>query len=215
MAMVGGGVDERITRRAAQAGLVLEREVVCELTQYLELLFRWNRRMNLTALTDDDTGVDRLVIEPLAAAQLLPEGCTAIIDIGSGGGSPAIPMKLVLPTTSLRMVESKVRKGTFLKEVVRQLGLRDTEVLNCRYEELVAQSDFRETADVVTLRAVRVDERSVKNLQQFLRVGGALFLFRNIAEPLPVVDPPLQLYQTCPLVNSLQSNLVVFQKSSE
>ena len=86
MAMVGGGVDERITRRATQAGLVLEREIVCELAQYLELLFRWNRRMNLTALTDDDNGVDRLVIEPLAAAQLLPEGCTAIIDIGSDRG---------------------------------------------------------------------------------------------------------------------------------
>ena len=215
MAMVGGGVDERITRRATQAGLVLEREIVCELAQYLELLFRWNRRMNLTALTDDDNGVDRLVIEPLAAAQLLPEGCTAIIDIGSGGGSPAIPMKLVLPTTSLRMVESKVRKGTFLKEVVRQLGLRDTEVLNCRYEELVARPETHEVADVVTVRGVCVDSRMLQVLRTLVREGGAVFLFRGATEQVfpPEACLSLKYLGTYPLVDSLKSQVTVLKKT--
>ena len=211
------GLVDRMRALALGSGVVVEPEVIERLAEYVEMLFHWNRRINLTGLSRDDKGLERLVVEPLVAVSCLPkkQGGLSIVDIGSGGGSPAIPMKLAAPGVGLRMIESKVKKGAFLREVVRRLNLSETEVLSCRYEELVAQSDFRETADVVTLRAVRVDERSVKNLQQFLRVGGALFLFRNIAEPLPVVHPPLQLYQTCPLVNSLQSNLVVFQKASE
>ena len=211
------GVDERILRRAVQAGFVLEPEVVKELTQYVELLFRWNRRMNLTALTDDDTGIDRLVIEPLAAAQLLPEGRIAVVDIGSGGGSPAIPMKLIMPTTVLRMVESKVRKGAFLKEVVRQLGLRDTEVLTCRYEELVGREEIHEVTDVVTVRGVRVDSRMLQVLTGLVREGGTVLLFRGALDQAfsPENCLPLQYFGTYPLVDSLKSYLTVLTKAKK
>lgn len=211
------GLVERMAGLALGSGVVIEPEVIDRLAEYVGMLFHWNHRINLTGLSWDDKGLERLVVEPLVAVSYLPkkQGGLSIVDIGSGGGSPAIPMKLAASGVGLRMIESKVKKGAFLREVIRRLNLSDTEVLSCRYEELVAQSDFRETADVVTLRAVRIDERSIKHLQKFLRVGGALFLFRNRAEPLPAVSPSLRHYQTCPLVNSLQSSLVVYQKVGE
>lgn len=215
--MADSGVVGRIARRVMRAGIVIGPEVIHDLAAYVELLFRWNRRMNLTALAWDDRGLDRLIIEPLAAAQRLPAGAMSIIDIGSGSGSPAVPMKLAVPRVGLRMVESKTRKGAFLQEVVRQLGLSDTEILTCRYEDLPTRSGLREAADVVTVRAVRVDDRSLKCLQQLVRGGGSVFLFKGASEQFQpkAVRPPLRYYGTYSLLDSLQSRLVVLVKKSE
>ena len=91
---------------------------------YFELLRKWNRKVSLTALPVEDAGdeaIDRLLIEPVLATKYLPKSDATALDIGSGGGSPAIPMKLAAPGISLRMVESKTRKAAFLREVVRTL----------------------------------------------------------------------------------------------
>ena len=80
--MADSGVVGRIARRVMRAGIVIGPDVIHDLAAYVELLFRWNRRMNLTALAWDDRGLDRLIIEPLAAAQRLPARAMSIIDIG-------------------------------------------------------------------------------------------------------------------------------------
>ena len=80
--------------------------------------------------------MDRLVVEPLVAVQWMPRGAKSVVDIGSGGGSPAVPLKLAVPELGLRMVESRTRKAAFLREVVRHLALKDVVVETCRYEEL-------------------------------------------------------------------------------
>ena len=82
----GRQLADRIARRAALAQLPVEAPLLEALAAYVDLLMRWNRRINLTALTDDDHGIDRLVIEPLVAARRLPLPDAVVTDIGSGGG---------------------------------------------------------------------------------------------------------------------------------
>ena len=78
---------------------------------FYALLSRWNQKINLTSLADPDEAIDRLILEPLlAAARFVPAACSSMMDIGSGGGSPAIPMKLVSPRLALTMVEVKATK---------------------------------------------------------------------------------------------------------
>ena len=101
----------------------------------------------------------------------------ALLDIGSGGGSPAIPLKITAPGASLRMVESKTRKAAFLREVVRSLSLDSTLVEAVRFEELLARPALHDAFDVVTMRAVRIDRKVLAQVQSFVRPGGALFLF--------------------------------------
>ena len=165
---------ERLIGRAAHAGLTLASGSVLELAAYVALLLRWNARMNLTALDGGDLGLDRLVIEPLLAVGRIPEGASTLVDIGSGGGSPAIPIKIARPALFVRMVEARSRKAAFLREAVRRLELEGVVVETCRYEELCERPELQETHDVLTVRGVRVDESAARCLERLVRAGGRL-----------------------------------------
>jgi len=113
---------DRLIRRARRAKIAVAPETADVLEEYFRLLDRWNAKINLTALPlrpPTDETFDRLFVEPLAAARFLPNEPDVWLDLGSGGGSPAIPLKAVRPKLKLTMVESKVRKAAFLREAVR------------------------------------------------------------------------------------------------
>jgi len=206
---------DRLTRRGRRVGLAFQPALAEALAGYYDLLVRWNRKINLTSITHPDEAIDRLLLEPLVAAKYLPPSARSLVDVGSGGGSPAIPLKLAAPKLSLRMVEAKTRKSAFLREAVRQLGLTPAVVETSRYEALLARPELHEAADVVSLRAVRVDPRALMSLQAFLKDRGCFFLFRSVAgSDEPVVPPPLRWTATYPLVETLQSRLVIVEKGS-
>lgn len=205
----------RLKRRAQKAGLTLRPEVSARLETYFELLTRWNARINLTALnlSTGDEAVDRLLVEPLIAARSLRPSDTTLIDIGSGGGSPAIPLAVAGGLT-LTMVEVKVRKSAFLREVVRTLGI-DAQVLTSRFEALLADPAMHEFADVLSLRAVRVDGRTLTGIQAFVRPKGRFFLFRPEGPIAELEFPPtLVMAESVPLVENLRSQLVILEKRS-
>jgi 16S rRNA (guanine527-N7)-methyltransferase len=204
----------RLTRRAARLNLFLPPGVTERLSAYYELLSRWNRKINLTSIEDVDEAIDRLLLEPLVATRYFPSGVTRLMDVGSGGGSPAIPFKLALPTMQLTMVEAKARKSAFLREAIRQLALDRATVETTRYEELLAKPELHEAFDVVSVRAVRIEARVLTSLQAFVADKGSLLLFRGPdgpAAPTTVV-PPLEWTGTYPLIDSLQSRLTVLTK---
>ena len=203
---------KRLARRARRVNLSIPTELADALLAYLELLALWNSKINLTALDDPDAAIDRLILEPLLAARHVPTGAS-VIDIGSGGGSPAIPLKLAAPRIKLWMVESKTRKSAFLREAIRQLDLRESFVETARFEELLAMPTLHESMDVVTIRAVRVEAATLLSLQAFLRPGGELFLFRASGDgAVDYIPPPMKLEAEEPLVESLRSRLIRIQK---
>jgi 16S rRNA (guanine527-N7)-methyltransferase len=202
----------RLARRARRVNLSIPTELADAVLAYLELLALWNSKINLTALDDPDAAIDRLILEPLLAAKHVPEGAS-VIDIGSGGGSPAIPLKLAAPRIKLWMVESKTRKSAFLREAIRQLDLRESFVETRRYEELLSLPTLHESMDIVTIRAVRVESATLMGLQAFLRPGGSLFLFRGSGDGgIDYIPPPLKLEAEDGLVESLRSRLIRIQK---
>ena len=210
---------DRLKRRAKAAGLTLDAELVEKLEIYFQLLTKWNAKINLTAFKltpeGDETAIDRLLIEPLVAARYVAENARTLLDAGSGGGSPAIPLKLASENLHLRMVEVKTRKAVFLREAIRALGLRDAEVETSRFEELLPRAELHEALDLVSIRAVRIETRTLLTLQAFLRTGGKLLLFRGSsrAELENSPPPPLAWIATYPLVDSLHSKLVVLSKT--
>jgi 16S rRNA (guanine527-N7)-methyltransferase len=209
--------NERLMRRARRVDVQIAPALAGELEQYYRLLMLWNVKINLTALPlsppGDDT-FDRLLIEPLVAARHLGPGCVTAIDIGSGSGSPAIPLALAAPGLSMRMVESKTRKAVFLTEVVRHLRITRASVETARFEQLLSRPDLHEGADLVTVRAVRVEARTLMTLQAFLRPAGQLFWFRSAVGPSTPsnVPPPLRWTATHTLVDANSSRLVVLSK---
>lgn len=169
--------ESALHRRATRIGLTIPADRVEQLFGYFELLRRWNATINLTALELDpptDETLDRLLIEPLAVAARLEDSDDGIwFDLGSGGGSPAVPMKIVLSRLQLTMVESKTRKAAFLREAVRALHLDGTAVENVRFETLRDRSDLAGSAGLITVRAVRVDPALLALASWLLRAGGS------------------------------------------
>ena len=209
--------QDRLSRRARRAGVTLGAPLAARLEAYYRLLSAWNAKINLTGLKLSEfapEALDRLLIEPIVAARYVPASAARMLDVGSGGGSPAIPLVLAAPRLRLLMVESKTRKSVFLREVIRALELSGADVATARFEELLARPDLHEAHDLVTIRAVRLEARTLLVLQAFAKPGGAVFLFRGSgsADPSESVTPPLAWKATYPLIESLRSRLVVLEK---
>lgn len=174
---------DRVRERTERFGL--PEAVLNGCVRYLELLAAWNRRINLTALDLTSpvpvASLDKLIAEPFEAASWLPERCVWA-DIGSGGGSPAIPLKLLRSSAELHLVESRERKCAFLRAAIRELGLQDAVVHCARLEDLLA-SERLPLVDVITVRAVRLDPEMLSAMTKALRPGGRILVFGD--------EPPL------------------------
>src|SRR5271157_1709279 len=117
-------------------GISANDEQVVYIQQYIRILLHWNEKLNLTAIRDPLEILVRHFCESMFAAVALSVKDGRLADIGSGAGFPGIPMKIMSPDIELILVESNIKKGTFLAEVVRELGLESARVLISRYEEL-------------------------------------------------------------------------------
>ena len=109
---------------------------VLQIQRYIEILLAWNEKINLTAIRNPLEILYRHFCESMYAAVAIPVENGRLADVGSGGGFPGLPLKIIRPGLRVFLVESNLKKATFLAEVVRELGLKDTQVLVRRYEEL-------------------------------------------------------------------------------
>jgi 16S rRNA (guanine527-N7)-methyltransferase len=125
-----------IERAASEFRLTLNERQVVHIQQYTKLLWAWNEKVNLTAIRDPLEMLYRHFCESMFGASLLPVENCRLADVGSGGGFPGLPLKIIRPDLTVFLVESNVKKATFLAEVVRELGLTDARVLVSRFEEL-------------------------------------------------------------------------------
>jgi 16S rRNA (guanine527-N7)-methyltransferase len=170
--------------------------VLADISMYIDVLVKWNARINLTAVRAPEEIVTRHFGESLFAAVHLFPGSAArasLVDVGSGAGFPGVPIKLWAPGIKLTLVESRQKKATFLREVCRILDLSNAEVFAGRAQDLPSGK-----ADVVTLRAVESFESALPAAVRLLRPDATLALLvgagqvpdaRQIAPDISWNDP--------------------------
>jgi 16S rRNA (guanine527-N7)-methyltransferase len=153
-----------------------------QISTYIDILLRWNARINLTAIRNEEEVVTRHFGESLFLARhVFPDGSphalkpTRVLDIGSGAGFPALPLKIYSPQIHLTMIESNHKKATFLREVARALTLTDINVIAERAEGLSANPSFPK-AEVVTFRAVEKFDQTLKQATTLLAPHGIMAL---------------------------------------
>ena len=130
-------ISERAIQRAAgEFQLTIDSKQVQQIQQYTKLLLTWNEKVNLTAIRDPLEILYRHFCESMFGARLLPVENCRLADVGSGGGFPGIPLKIIRPDLQVFLIESNLKKATFLAEVVRDLHLTDIRVRVGRFEEL-------------------------------------------------------------------------------
>ncbi len=183
---------EPVTLSQAQLG---------QIAAYLDLLLRWNRRINLTAVRDPEQIVIRHFGESLLAAACLfrPSGRERVLDVGSGAGFPGIPLKIFAPGLALTLIESSQRKAAFLKEAAREITLIDINVFAGRAEQFPGPA-----AEVVSLRAVERFARVLPIAARLLAPGGrlALFIGRAQVEPAQLLLPRFRWLRPVPVPHS-------------
>ena len=143
--------------------------LIGQLSTYLDLLVKWNARMNLSAIREPTEIVRRHFGESLFLARHLPP-CKTLLDLGSGAGFPGLPVQLAHPHVEVTLSESQNKKASFLREVLRVLEL-PTQVWAGRVEDLPGEARF----DVVTLRAVDNPMRALELAHRKIVPGGLIF----------------------------------------
>lgn len=137
--------------------------------QYLRLMMRWNARLNLSSIRDEEGILSRHFVESIACARALPAGISTLLDFGSGAGFPGIPIALCRPEIAVTLAESQAKKAAFLQEAIRALLISATvhagraEMLGCAF-------------DCVTLRAVDRMPQAVKAAARLVGSAGWLTL---------------------------------------
>ena len=125
-----------IRRALTEFGLPAYDDQVLQIQQYIKILLAWNEKVNLTAIRDPLEILHRHFCESMYAAEAIPLEKGRLADVGSGGGFPGLALKIIRPGLHVFLVESNIKKVTFLAEVIRELGLSGAQVLARRYEEL-------------------------------------------------------------------------------
>jgi 16S rRNA (guanine527-N7)-methyltransferase len=150
------------------------------ISMYIDLLLRWNARINLTSIRQPEAIVTRHFGESLFAAQHLfpnPGQATSLIDVGSGAGFPGVPIKIWAPQLHLTLIESNHKKVAFLRQLARTITLMDINIVPSRAEAYAGP-----LADVVTLRAVERFSAALPTAARLVAPGGRLALLIGLAQ---------------------------------
>jgi 16S rRNA (guanine527-N7)-methyltransferase len=165
-------LDTANIARLLQPFIQLDEMRLAAISTYIDLLIKWNARMNLTAIRAPEEIVQRHFGESLFAAShvLAEKPIKTAIDLGSGAGFPGVPFALLAPEVEVTLIESNQKKSTFLKELVYLLGLRNVKVFSGRAES------YSQSTDLVTLRAVEKFEEVLPLALKLVSPGGRLAL---------------------------------------
>ncbi|MEO6436616.1 MAG: RsmG family class I SAM-dependent methyltransferase, partial [Tepidisphaeraceae bacterium] len=116
------------TDLARRASVELSDDQGAALSRFLDLLLEGNARMNLTRITDRDAAEVQHVGDALTLLPFLPAGAIRVVDVGSGGGVPGIPLAIARPDATILLIESTKKKALFLKQTIEALGLKNASV---------------------------------------------------------------------------------------
>jgi len=128
--------EATIRRALGEFQIPVDEKQVLLIQEYMKILRHWNEKLNLTAIRDPLEILYRHFCESMFGVGAIPVDKGRLADVGSGAGFPGVPLKIARPELELFLVESNIKKGTFLAEVARQLELSNARVLINRYEEL-------------------------------------------------------------------------------
>ena len=154
-------------------------ETQTQLLNYLSLLKKWNKAYNLTAITETDKMITHHLLDSLSVAPYI--NGYRIVDVGSGAGLPGIPLAIYFPDKQFTLIDSVGKKVRFMQHAVRELGLKNIEIVQTRAEEYQTPERF----DIMIARAVAAVEVLVNIARQLLHPQGKLLMMKSEDAPLP------------------------------
>jgi len=155
-------------------GVSASADVCSAIRAYIPLLLHWNRRISLTTVTDPLEILRFHFGECMFAAPAIVNRNGRLADVGSGAGFPGVPLKLLIPTLDILLIEPNAKKAAFLAEVVRELKLESVEVYRGRFDSL---TEVGPRFDYVTARALGMHTNLVEWSREAISIGGSMILW--------------------------------------
>ena len=154
------------------SSLQITPEMLDQMQEHWDLLLEWNERVNLTAILDPKEAAELHYRDSLAA---LEHGLTGpVVDMGSGGGFPGIPLAIAMPGTQFTLVEPRRKRVSFLRTAISRLGLRNVKISMTRAEHGTA-----EPFESLVTRATFSNPKELASLAPWISSGGTLYFYRN------------------------------------
>lgn len=191
---------------------------------YMELLIDWNKKINLTAITEPKDVITKHFIDSITIFKELKIG-SKTIDVGTGAGFPGIPIKIVDESAKVTLLDSLNKRITYLEDVIENLKLKDIESIHGRVEEIANKKEYREKYDVATSRAVAALNILVEYLLPLVKIGGKCICMKgpeikeelkNAEKAINILGGKIEKVINFKLPNSeFERNLVVIKKVKE
>lgn len=174
---------EFLAKCAAELNIALSQERIDKLINYMQLVLAKNKLHNLTSITDEREFIIKHIADSLTIAKYIPDNEVNYIDIGSGAGFPAVPLKIIKDNLDCTIVDSTKKKTDFITESLMHLNLSEnTSVICARAEELAQSVTHREKYDIVSARAVASLSVLCELCVPFVRPGGLFIAMKGKEE---------------------------------
>lgn len=189
---------------ANKFGINIDMFHVEQFKKYFDLLSDWNKKMNLTAITDVYDVITKHFLDSLSVYMCGKlKGKEKIIDVGTGAGFPAVPLKIVFPDLKVTLLDSLKKRTIFLNEVVDKLNLKDVEVIHGRAEDLGKDVNHREKYDLCTSRAVASLNILLEYTMPFVKVEGYFVALKGHNVDEEVKNAGNALYELKAIINDI------------
>jgi 16S rRNA (guanine527-N7)-methyltransferase len=169
---------DKLRELIEECGIAPESEIGRQLLTYLSLLEKWNSKVNLTS-TVAWSGVGPLFEEAIWASRFYPDWATSHLDIGSGAGFPAIPLRILKPQMKLEMVESRAKRSVFLDMLASLLGLAGIQVHNMRLHSFLQHCNDDLTWDCVSWKALKLQSDDLDRLRSHASQQTTFWMFHG------------------------------------
>jgi len=172
-----------IVQSAQKLGVHLDLHQTDLFATHARELIHWNKQINITSITDPLEVAVKHFVDSLPPARLIPPD-SRLLDIGSGGGFPGIPLKVLIPSLAVTLIDASRKKVSFLKHVVRMLDLQGIEARHIRAENLAAYPEYTMRYDVIVSRALSKLDSFVGLAHPLLAENGVIIALKGHVGPM-------------------------------
>lgn len=221
MAMGHMDVFDILRTGAKELDIEMRESDIKAFSVYLEELKKWNEKINLTSLRSDKDITIKHFLDSLTAARFLKDNnVSSLLDIGSGGGFPGIPLKIVMPELKVTLLEAIEKKVNFLKHVIRTLGLNNIEAIKGRAEDEEIIKAYKTSFDCVISRALSSIKDYINLAEPYIKEKGIILAMKGPAEKKlsSELDEyqkhgkyPFKLREITQRFNSFKTSIIIFR----
>lgn len=176
---------DELTNVFQKHNIPLSHNQISQFEVFFNLLIEWNKKMNLTAITEQKEVITKHFLDSVLPQKILKMNCS-VIDIGCGAGFPSLPLKILRPDLKFTLVDSVQKKLSFVQKVINKLELKDINVIHFRAEDLATKKEYRENFDVCLARAVAELNVLSEYCLPFVKIRGIFLAYKsqNVEEEL-------------------------------